>query len=97
MTDTPVSAKDRTNQRILLRRFLTPGGNGIAIPVTLAAGNVVVTLPRSELDTNYGVVATPNWGTTCYVTAKAVTGFTINFGTVAPANATVDYLTFRSE
>jgi hypothetical protein len=31
------------------------------------------------------------------VTAKAVGGFTLNFGTAAPASATVDYFTFRSD
>jgi hypothetical protein len=65
--------------------------------VTLAATTKAITFPRSEPDTSYGVVATPSWGTTVWVTNRAKTGFTLNFGTGAPANALVDWLTFRSE
>lgn len=83
--------------RRLVRRFLTPAGNRIAVAVTAAATSVAVTFPRSEVDTNFGVVATPNWGTTVWVTNKSTTGCTVNFGTAAPANATVDLITFRSE
>ena len=79
------------------RRFFTQAGNRVAVAVTLGAGNVAVTFPRTEQDTAFGVVATPNWGTTCWVNTKTTTGCTVNFGTVAPANATVDLVTFRSE
>jgi hypothetical protein len=48
-----------------------------------------------EPDANYGVIVTPNWGTTAWVTAKATTGFTINFGTAAPASASVDWFIVR--
>jgi len=48
-----------------------------------------------EIDANYAVVGTPSWNTTCWVTNKATTGFTINFGTAAPAGATVQWLLFR--
>lgn len=49
----------------------------------------------NQTDTNYGVVVTPNWNTTVWVTDKATSGFTINFGTNAPANAKFDYFIFR--
>lgn len=48
-----------------------------------------------EPDADYAVIVTPNWGTTSWVTAKATTGFTINFGTAAPASATVDWFIVR--
>lgn len=48
-----------------------------------------------ETDANYGVIVTPSWGTTAWVTNKATSGFTINFGTAAPANATVDWILMR--
>lgn len=81
----------------LRRRFFTQAGNRVAVAVTLGAGSVSVTFPRTEQDASYGVVATPNWGTTCWVTGKTTTGCTVSFGTVAPASATVDLITFRSE
>lgn len=81
----------------LERRFLTPAGTLVGKAVTMAAANVAWTFARAEGDANYGVVAVPNWATTTYVTAKTVTGCTINFGFIAPANATVDALLFRSE
>lgn len=48
-----------------------------------------------EPDANYAVIVTPNWGTTAWVTAKATTGFTIHFGTSAPAGASVDWFIVR--
>jgi hypothetical protein len=39
-----------------------------------------VALPSgAEPDANYSVVCTPQWNATCWVTAKATTGFTLNF------------------
>jgi hypothetical protein len=50
---------------------------------------------RAEIDANYSLVCTPSWNTTCWPSAKATGGFTINFGTAAPAGATVSWLLFR--
>lgn len=82
---------------ILRRRYLTKAHPDRNIAVTAAATTVNIVFDDSEVDALYGVLATPNWSTTCYVTTKAVTGFTINFGTAAPASATVDYIVFRKE
>lgn len=60
-----------------------PPGTGIAIP------------NQHEPDANYAVVATPSWQTEVWITNKATTGFTINFGTPAPAGASVQWLLFR--
>ena len=65
-------------------------GNGY---VDIAFG---VTPQFDQPNTNYGVVATPNWNTTVYITNKATTGFRINFGTNAPAYAYVDWFLFRT-
>lgn len=82
--------------RTLVQRFLTKGGNGTETPVTATATDVDVTLPLVEADAGYAVVATPNWDTTCFVTDKTTTGFTINFGTAAPASAVVDWSVIRT-
>jgi hypothetical protein len=50
---------------------------------------------RHEANANYAIVATPSWATTVHVTNKATSGFTLNFGTAAPAGATVQWLLFR--
>lgn len=42
-------------------------------------------------DANYLITATPNWDTTVYKSGVLTTGFTLNFGTAAPASATVDW------
>ena len=81
----------------LLRRHFTQAGNRVGVAVTLAASTTAVTFARSEVDALYGVQITPNWGTTTWTTAKATTGFTANFGTAAPASASFDWSTFRSE
>ncbi len=49
-----------------------------------------------EPDANYAVSITPSWLTTCRVTNKATTGFTVDFGTVAPGGGgTFDWLLAR--
>ena len=69
----------------------------MATSVTQTATSVSVAFSRAEPDADYGVHATPNWGTTVWVTDKTATGCTVRFGTAAPANATVDISIFRSE
>lgn len=83
--------------RLRLRHF-TPSGTGVNIAVAPAATSLAITFARAESDTNYGVIVTPGWGTTIYVTDKATTGFTANFGTGAPGGGgTIDWATHRSE
>lgn len=83
--------------RRLKRRFFTPSGVSVALPVTATATTVTWTFPRAEVDTAYGVVALPSWLTTVACTTKGTTSLTLSFGTAAPANATVDLHSFRSE
>ena len=89
--------RDDEQWRRLRRRALTIGGNGVNVSVTLAATSKAVVFARTEVDALYGVVITPSWLTTHAVTAKATTGFTVTFGTGAPANATFDFITHRTE
>jgi len=44
-----------------------------------------------EPDTNYDVFLSPSWVTAWRVTAKTTAGFTMEFGTPAPAGATCSY------
>jgi hypothetical protein len=85
--------------RVVLRRFLTQGGIGVGVAVTAAAITKAIAFAdgKKEPDANYGVLVTPNWLTTFRVTAKATTGFTIDFGTPAPAGGTVDYAVVRGD
>ncbi len=92
-----MDAREATYWERLRRRFLTSAGNKVAQAVTAAASSVAVTFPRTEVDTSYGVCATPSWSSTVWISGKTTTGCTLNFGTAAPAGATVDYITFRSE
>jgi hypothetical protein len=49
-----------------------------------------------EDNANYTITVTPQWDTTVWVTNKATTGFTINFGTVAPGGGSfVDWQLIR--
>lgn len=83
--------------RLRFRHF-TVSGTGVNIAVGAAATSLAVTFAREEPDTNYGVLITPTWDTTLYVTNKATTGFTANFGTGAPGGGGfIDWATHRSE
>ncbi len=64
---------------------------GIAQAIGNGATTAAVTFGTAYPDANYAVTCTPNYDTTCFVTAKATTGFTLNFGTAAGASATVDW------
>jgi hypothetical protein len=64
---------------------------GASVSVTTAATTAAITLANQLPDAAYSVSVTPSWGTTAYVTNKTAIGFTINFGTAAPAGATVDW------
>jgi len=62
--------------------------------VALSHSFLPVTLPVPEPDVNYGVVATPFWNTTVYVSSKTETGFVLNFGTPSPGSE-VSWIVFR--
>jgi hypothetical protein len=82
--------------RRLCRRFLTPPGNVIALPVPALATTVTWTLPRKEVDGNYGAACSPSWPTGVGAVTSA-TNIVLTFATPAPANASVSIATFRSE
>lgn len=92
----PDTRQDAIWQR-LRRRFFTSAGNVVRQSVSTSATSVTLTFPRTEADTSYGVNVTPSWNTTVWVSSRSTTGCTINFGTAAPASATIDVITFRSE
>lgn len=79
----------------VVRQFLTRGGTRVEHSVLQTAATTSVVIDPVEPDTEYGVLVTPNWLTTCRVTSKTVNGFTVDFGTAAPADAAIDYLVFR--
>jgi len=68
-----------------------------AFQLTTVAGNankaVVFTFPYA--DTNYSMSGMADWNTTLFFSAKAVGGFTVNFGTVSPGNNNVTIITVR--
>lgn len=88
---------DRAAFRRLQVRHLTSLGNLVDQAVAPGAVTLAVTFTRSEGKPSYGVAVCPNWLTTVRVTTKTINSFIVDFGTAAPANATVDILTFRSE
>lgn len=50
---------------------------------------------QAEADALYAIVATPSWNTSVWVTSKATSGFTLNFGSAAPVGASAQWLLFR--
>jgi hypothetical protein len=48
-----------------------------------------------EPDANYAVIVTPAWNTAVWVTQKATTGFTINFGAAPGAASPLDWCMVR--
>lgn len=92
-----LSLSDRASFTRLQVRHLTSLGNLVDQAVTAGAANIAITFPRAEGKASYGIVVTPNWNTTVWVTAKTINSCVVNFGTVAPGGATFDLVSFRTE
>jgi hypothetical protein len=68
---------------------------GVNIPIPTGSSYIDITLPVPEPDTNYGVIVTPQWNTTVWISNKTTTGFRVNFS-IAPSQASyIDWLVFR--
>ncbi|WP_025912102.1 phage tail protein [Priestia flexa] len=67
---------------------------GINVSVPQGATSVNIT-GLSNSNTNYSVYVTPSWMTLFAVPVKLASGFTIEFGTPAPANATIDWFSIK--
>lgn len=80
----------------LRRRVLTGGGVGVKVAVPATATTLALVWGSTESDPNYGVLVTPSWLTTVRVTGRTSLGCTVDFGTAAPAGATIDYLVVRA-
>jgi Collagen triple helix repeat (20 copies) len=65
---------------------------GIDVPVVATSTTLSVAFGTTKPSASYTVNCTPDWNTTCWVTAKTALGFTINFGAPAPAAQKVDWL-----
>lgn len=88
---------DSTAFKRLQVRHLTSLGNLVDQPVTAGVTTLTISFTRSEGKPSYGVGCLPNWLTTVRVTNKTINSLQLDFGTAAPANATLDLLTFRTE
>lgn len=64
---------------------------GYNVSVASSATTTTVTFPAAHQNANYAVLCTPNWNTTCWVSNKTANGFTLNYGTAAPAGQLVDW------
>lgn len=71
----------------------TAGSVGRNVSVTQGATTKVINL--SMQDGNFAVSVSPNWNTSYWITSKSYAGFTVNFGTAAPASATIDWMLTR--
>jgi hypothetical protein len=65
---------------------------GINVGVTADASLLRISFPTPETDAAYGVQVSPSWPTMSAISDKTAEGFTITFGTPAPASATIDWL-----
>lgn len=90
-----MTLRNDSDGRRLLHKFLTSAGQKVKLAVSNGATSVTWTFDRSEIDTDYGVLATPTWATTVRVSARATTSLQLSFGSAAGASDTVDILTFR--
>lgn len=68
---------------------------GVNILVPSGATYIDISLPRTEPDTNYGILVTLSWNTTYWISNKTTTGFRIYFGTAPTSDSYLDWFLFR--
>lgn len=68
---------------------------GYNMSVAASATSQTVSFGTAHPDANYAVFCTPDWNTSCYVSNKTTNGFTLNYGTAAPAAQQVDWFVAR--
>jgi hypothetical protein len=76
-------------------RRIPYGNRGVNVSLPSAMYNVTITLPYPEPDTNYGVLVSPTWNTTVWITSKTTTSFTVQFSSSTPIGAKIDWLVYR--
>lgn len=89
--------REQEQWRRIRRRYATSGGTKTNVLVGNGNTTLTVTFPRTEADTQYGVLIQPSWDTRASVTTKTTTGFTVGFSTAAGASDVIDYIIFRTE
>ena len=74
-----------------------PAANLRGIDLAVAQGQTTleVKFDRPEVDASYAVSVTPSWLTQVAVSAKTTQGFTVQFGSAAPAAAKADWILVR--
>lgn len=65
--------------------------NGTDVVAEDAETKSVVFVTPLTVGTTYALVVSPTWNTTVSVVTKLTTGFTVAFGTPAPASASIDW------
>lgn len=84
--------------RTRVERLLTSGHatDGGSFPSTTAGLTFVdITFSQDRFDTAYTPIVATSWDTRVWITAKASTGFRINFSTATPAGGVLDWSLVR--
>jgi hypothetical protein len=77
------------------RRCYVDNLRGINVAVKEGAKEIEIRFAAPEADAEYAVLVTPSWLTQFCASAKTPQGFTLQFGSAAPANARVDWMIVR--
>lgn len=88
--------REEAQFNVMRRRTLTLAGNAL-VAVGAGAPNVVFTFPRAEPDTNYIAVATPQWASYVYCSAKTLADCTFTFSAAPGAPSTLNVVIMRGE
>ncbi|HXE09967.1 MAG TPA: hypothetical protein VN554_00910, partial [Verrucomicrobiae bacterium] len=75
---------------------LSNNARGYNVPIGNGANAVGVTFADAYPDANYAVLCTPSYSTTCFISGKSASGFTLHLGAPAPdGNQVLDWLVTR--
>ncbi len=69
----------------------TYGAAGGTYSVSSGATSLAVVFGHNRFDTSYTPIIAPSWNTTFWISAKASTGFTVNFGTAPGSTQSLDW------
>jgi hypothetical protein len=69
--------------------------SGINAAVITGASTTTITFGTAQPDTSYGILVLPNWNTSHWYSSKVVGSVVVNWGTIAPAGSTFDFIIYR--
>ncbi len=73
-------------------KITNDNSKGVNVPIVAGNDFIQIQFTEPRKDSSYAITVTPTWLTNTAITEKTAQGFKVEFGTIAPSNAKIDWL-----